>query len=94
MGTKIYVGNLSFNTSEERLSETFSQYGTVVSAKLITDRDTGRSKGFGFIEMGSASEAEEAISTLNGADVDGRNIKVNEAMDKPKTGGGNKGRRW
>ncbi len=94
MSTKLYVGNLSFNTSESQLNDTFANHGNVVSAKLITDRDTGRSKGFGFIEMGSADEAQAAISSLNGTDLDGRSIKVNEAMDKPRNNGGNRGGRW
>ena len=84
MGKKLYVGNLSFNTGENRLRELFQAYGTVASAKIITDRDSGNSKGFGFVEMGSDSEAQAAISGTNGIDLDGRQIKVNEAMDKPR----------
>ncbi len=84
LGKKLYVGNLSFNTSESRLRELFQSYGTVASAKIITDRDSGNSKGFGFVEMGSDSEAQAAISGTNGIDLDGRQIKVNEAMDKPR----------
>ena len=84
LGKKLYVGNLSFNTSESRLRELFQSYGTVASAKIITDRDSGNSKGFGFVEMGSDSEAQAAISGTNGTDLDGRQIKVNEAMDKPR----------
>lgn len=79
MSNRIYVGNLSFNTDENSLREAFNRFGTVSSCKLITDRDTGRSKGFGFIEMESAPEAQQAISSLNGTDLDGRNVKVNEA---------------
>lgn len=95
MGTKLYVGNLSFNTSESLLNETFAGHGSVVSAKLIMDRDTGRSKGFGFIEMGSSDEAQAAISSLNGTELDGRSIKVNEAKERERSfGGGDRGGRW
>ena len=84
MGKKIYVGNLSFNTYEDNLRNLFSTYGTVASAKIITDRDSGSSKGFGFVEMGTEEEARAAIAGTNGKDLDGRQIKVNEAMDKPR----------
>jgi len=84
MGKKIYVGNLSYNTYEDGLRNLFQSYGTVVSAKIITDRDSGSSKGFGFVEMGSDDEARAAIAGTNGRDLDGRQIKVNEAMDKPR----------
>lgn len=84
MSKKIYVGNLSYDTNEAGLTELFSQYGEVVSIKIIEDQFTGRSKGFGFIEMAQDEEAVSAISELNGKDVDGRNIKVNEATDRPK----------
>ncbi len=84
LGKKLYVGNLSFNTGESRLRELFQNYGTVTSAKIITDRDSGSSKGFGFVEMSSDGEAQAAISGTNGIDLDGRQIKVNEAMDKPR----------
>jgi RNA recognition motif-containing protein len=84
MGKKIYVGNLSFNTTESSLRSLFQSYGTVESAKVITDRDTGNSKGFAFVEMSSDNEAQAAISATNGVDLDGRQIKVNEAMDKPR----------
>jgi RNA recognition motif-containing protein len=84
MGKKLYVGNLSFNTTEDTLRNLFQSYGTVASAKIITDRDSGSSKGFGFVEMGSDSEASAAIAGSNGIDLDGRQIKVNEAMDKPR----------
>lgn len=84
MGKKIYVGNLSYNTSDDSLRNLFQQYGTVASAKIITDRDSGVSKGFGFVEMGSDDEARAAITGTNGVDLDGRQIKVNEAMDKPR----------
>jgi RNA recognition motif-containing protein len=85
MSKKIYVGNLSFNTGETELSALFASYGEIISAKLIEDRETGRSKGFGFIEMANENEALSAISGLNGKEVDGRTIKVNEAQDRPKT---------
>jgi RNA recognition motif-containing protein len=84
MGKKLYVGNLSYNTYEDSLRTLFQSFGTVVSAKIITDRDSGNSKGFGFVEMGSDDEARAAIAGANGRDLDGRQIKVNEAMDKPR----------
>jgi len=84
MSNKIYVGNLSFNTQEDTLSEQFKQFGTVSSCKIITDRDSGRSKGFGFVEMGTADEAQAAISSLDGNDMDGRNLKVNLAKPQEK----------
>lgn len=84
MGKKLYVGNLSYNTSEDGLRNLFQSYGTVASAKIIVDRDSGVSKGFGFVEMGSDDEASAAIAGTNGVDLDGRQIKVNEAMDKPR----------
>lgn len=79
MGKKLYVGNLPFSATDQILSDTFSQCGTVESAKIITDRDTGRSKGFGFVEMSTETEAADAISKFNGADYDGRAMTVNEA---------------
>lgn len=86
MSTKIYVGNLSYNLSNTQLEDIFAQYGSVQSARVITDRDTGRSKGFGFVEMSTSAEAQEAISGLDGAEADGRNLKVNIAEDRaPKT---------
>ena len=84
MSNKIYVGNLSFNTDEAELREVFSRYGDVSSCKLITDRSTGRSKGFGFVEMSTSQNAEEAISSLNGIDLDGRNLRVNEAQPQAR----------
>jgi len=84
MGKKLYVGNLSFNSNEDSLRNLFKSYGTVASAKIITDRDSGASKGFAFVEMGSDDEARAAIAGTNGIDLDGRQIKVNEAMDKPR----------
>ena len=84
MGKKIYVGNLSYNTYENALREMFQAYGQVDSVKIITDRDSGQSKGFCFVEMGSDNEAHAAIEGMNGREVDGRQLKVNEAMDKPR----------
>jgi len=88
MGTKLYVGNLSYNTSEAELETLFSQHGTVQSCSVITDRDTGQSKGFAFVEMGSDSEAKAAIEALDGKDLGGRALKVNEARPKPQRSGG------
>jgi len=79
MGKKLYVGNLPFTATEESLTETFGQCGAVTSAKIIMDRETGRSKGFGFVEMSNDSEANLAISKFNGADYGGRPLTVNEA---------------
>jgi RNA recognition motif-containing protein len=78
----IYIGNLSYDVSSEQLEEVFEAYGTVSSAKVITDRNSGRSKGFGFVEMDNKAEAEAAIEQLDGAEIDGRPVKVNEA--KPR----------
>ncbi len=79
MGKKLYVGNLPYSATDQILVDTFSQCGTVESAKIIMDRDTGRSKGFGFVEMSTDAEAQEAINQFNGADYDGRAMTVNEA---------------
>lgn len=92
MGKKIYVGNLPYSTDDAALADQFSQFGTVESARIITDRETGRSKGFGFVEMASDDEAEQAISKLNGAQLDGRQITVSEARPQaPRSGGGGGG---
>ncbi len=91
MGRKLYVGNLPYTVTESALSDKFAAYGTVESAKLITDRETGRSKGFGFIEMASDSEAQAAIEKVNGTDYDGRPMKVNEARPQEKRSGGGGG---
>lgn len=89
MGKKLYVGNLPFSATDQILNDTFAQCGTVQSAKIITDRDTGRSKGFGFVEMSTEAEALDAISKFNGADYDGRAMTVNEARPMaPREGGG------
>lgn len=79
MGKKLYVGNLPFSANDQILTDTFSQCGTVQSAKIIMDRETGRSKGFGFVEMSSEAEAADAITKFNGADYEGRPMTVNEA---------------
>ncbi len=91
MSMKLYVGNLSFQTSAEDLQELFAQAGTVESANVIEDRDTGRSRGFGFVEMSTKEEGEAAIAQLNGKEVGGRSLTVNEA--KPREGGGGGGGR-
>src|SRR5262245_1936809 len=88
MSMKLYVGNLSFGTTEDYLHQLFSQVGTVDSATMVTDRDTGRSRGFGFVEMSSQSEGEAAIAKFNGAEFDGRSLTVNEAKPRESRGGG------
>jgi cold-inducible RNA-binding protein len=95
MGKKLYVGNLAFSVTEDELSRKLSEFGKVESAKIIVDRDTGRSKGFGFVEMSTDSEAHAAIDGLHGKQFDGRPLVVNEA--RPKTEGNSRGRggaRW
>jgi RNA recognition motif-containing protein len=87
VGKKLYVGNLSFGVTEDQLRELFAPYGSVQLAQLITDRDTGRSKGFGFVEMGSDQEAQAAIAGMNGQMVDGRALTVNEAKPREDRGG-------
>jgi RNA recognition motif-containing protein len=82
----IYVGNLSFKVSDQELMEVFERFGNVTSAKVIKDRETGRSKGFGFVEMKNDSEAQAAINDLNGIEIKGRTIKVNKARPKQKAG--------
>ena len=94
MGSKLYVGNLSYNTTSSELEQMCSSHGTVQSAEIISDRDTGRSKGFGFVQMGSDAEAQAAIAALNGQEVDGRALTVNEAKpreDRPRKSGGGGG---
>ena len=91
MGKKLYVGNLTYNVNETDLQELFSQYGTVQSAQVIVDRDTNRSKGFGFVEMGSEAEAQAAIQALHEQDHDGRRLTVNEAKPREDRGGGGGG---
>ncbi|NNE66525.1 MAG: RNA-binding protein [Pyrinomonadaceae bacterium] len=91
MGKKLYVGNISFQSTEQDLEEAFSEFGTVESVNIIADRDTGRSRGFGFVEMSSDEEAQNAIAELDGKDIDGRNVKVNEAKPRENRGGGGGG---
>jgi cold-inducible RNA-binding protein len=87
MASKLYVGNLSYDTGTESLRSLFQQYGEVVSATVLEDRDTGRSRGFGFVEMGSEDAATAAISALNGTEFEGRTLKVNEARERTDRGG-------
>jgi cold-inducible RNA-binding protein len=91
MATKLYVGNLSFKTTSDDLREYFAQAGTVESASVIEDRETGRSRGFGFVEMATAEDAKAAIEQFNGKDLNGRNLTVNEARPKTDRGGGGGG---
>lgn len=83
MSTKLFVGSLPWSVNDEKLKETFEKHGTVISAKIITDRDTRKSRGFGFVEMENSTDASKAIKALNDSEIDGRNIVVNEA--KPRT---------
>ena len=92
MSTKLYVGNISFNTTNQDLIDLFSASGTVESVNIIEDRDTGRSRGFGFVEMASKAEADAAIEALNGKEIDGRALKVNEAKPREDRGGSGGGR--
>ena len=96
MNNKLYVGGLPYSVTETQLEEVFAPHGTVESARVITDRMTGRSRGFGFVEMSSPEEAEEAIQKLNGTDLEGRSLTVNEAKpQQPRSdGGGGGGGRW
>ena len=91
MGKKLYVGNLAYSVTDSTLEQLFGQHGTVQSAQVIMDRDTGRSKGFGFVEIGSDAEAQAAIQALNGKEVDGRSLTVNEAKPREDRGGGRGG---
>jgi RNA recognition motif-containing protein len=92
MGKRLYVGNLTYGTTDDGLRELFEPHGSVTSAQVIMDRDTGRSKGFGFVEMGTDQEAQAAVTALNGQAVDGRPLTVNEARPKADSGGGGGGR--
>ncbi len=95
MGAKLYVGNLPYSATEERLQQHFAQHGSVLSARIITDKFSGRSKGFGFVEMASEGEAQKATTALNGTDFEGRNIVVSEARPqapRPMGAGGGGGR--
>jgi cold-inducible RNA-binding protein len=94
MSKKLYVGNLSFHTTSQDLQELFAQAGTVESASIIEDRDTGRSKGFAFVEMSTEAEAVSAIDQFNGKEVDGRMLKVNEARPRENRSGGGGGRNF
>ena len=94
MGSKLYVGNLSYNVTGSQLQEIFSPHGAIQSAEIIADRETGQSKGFGFVQMGSDDEAKTAISALNGKEIGGRALTVNEAKprsERPRGGGGHSG---
>lgn len=94
MATKLYIGNLSYDTNEDALKELFSQAGAVTSASVILDKMTGRSRGFGFVEMADDASAVKAVEMLNGYELDGRKLVVNEARpmsDRPRTGGGGRG---
>ena len=91
MNKKLYVGGLPYAVTEDKLQEIFSAHGTVESARVITDRFTGRSRGFGFVEMSSEEEAQTAIDTLNGSDLEGRSLTVNEARPQENRGGGGGG---
>ena len=91
MNTKLFVGNLSFNTTENDLQDAFAAHGTVVEANLMVDRASGRPRGFAFITMGSPEEAQKAIDALNGANLDGRNLTVNEARPREERAGGGSG---
>jgi RNA recognition motif-containing protein len=91
MGNKLYVGNLAYSVRDDSLQQAFSQFGTVTSAKVMMDRDTGRSKGFGFVEMGSDAEAQAAINGMNGQALEGRAVVVNEARPREERPGGFRG---
>lgn len=91
MSKKLFVGGLSWNTNDEQLRQAFERFGNVDDAKVITDRETGRSRGFGFVTFADEDSARSAISEMDGTELDGRNIKVNEAEDKPRGGGGGGG---
>lgn len=91
MQSKLFVGGLSWNTGDEELRQAFSEFGSVVEAKVITDRDTGRSRGFGFVTFNDGSEAQNAMRQMDGATLDGRTIRVNEANERAPRGGGGGG---
>lgn len=91
---KIYVGNMPYSTSSEDLHELFAEHGNVVDANVVMDRETGRSKGFGFVEMPNDAEAREAIDALNTSQLSGRTLRVSEARPRPDRGGGGGGRNW
>jgi RNA recognition motif-containing protein len=91
MGNRLYVGNLSFHSTVESLRTAFAPFGTVTDAHVVTDRESGQSRGFGFVTMGSAEEAASAIAQMNNANLDGRALRVNEAEERPQRGGGGGG---
>ncbi len=91
MSNKLFVGGLSWGTSDDGLRDAFAEFGSVTDAKVITDRETGRSRGFGFVTFSSQDEATAAMNAMNGAELDGRTLNVNEAHDKPRGGGGGGG---
>ncbi|MFI5307240.1 MAG: RNA recognition motif domain-containing protein [Polyangiales bacterium] len=88
MGNRLYVGNLSFDTNEDTLREAFAPFGEIVDVKVVTDRDTGKSRGFGFVSMADAEGARKAMAQMSGATVDGRTLRVNEAEERSQGGGG------
>jgi cold-inducible RNA-binding protein len=92
MGNRLYIGNLSFQTTEDTLRDAFASHGQVVEVKLVSDRETGRSRGFGFVSMGSDDEARKAMTALDGSMLDGRSLRVNEAEERSQRGGGGGGR--
>ena len=94
MGNKLFIGGLSWNTGDNELRDAFEKFGAVDDVKVITDRDTGRSRGFGFVTFTNGDDAMKAISEMDGTELDGRNIKVNEAQEKPRGGGGGRNNRW
>jgi RNA recognition motif-containing protein len=91
MSKKLFVGSLSWDTSEEVLRGKFEQFGEIIEVKIITDRDTGRSRGFGFVTFEDSGDADKAVTEMDGSELDGRTIKVNEAQEKPGRGGGRSG---
>jgi RNA recognition motif-containing protein len=91
MGTRLYVGNLSFSSTGETVREAFARIGEVTDVHIVTDRTSGQSRGFGFVTMGSPAEAQKAIEAMNGANLDGRPLRVNEAEERPQRGGGGGG---
>ena len=91
MGNRLYVGNLSFNTSSDALRAAFAECGDVADVHIVTDRETGQPRGFGFVTMGSSQDAEKAMQKMNGATLDGRQLRVNEAEERPQRSGGGGG---
>ena len=91
MGNRLYVGNLSFNSSSDAVRQAFSAFGEVTDVHLVSDRETGQPRGFGFVTMGTSDAAQTAIREMNGAVLDGRALKVNEAQDRDRSGGGHRG---